>query len=72
MAETGTLSGLYVKIGNQIIDNWSYDNAKSDYIIFNDTQLADLQFAASSVSSSVGFLGASFIEVEFEVLEQVA
>ena len=68
MAETGTMSGLFVKIGNQIIANWSYDNVKSDYIIFNDTQLADLQFAASSVSSSVGFLGASFIEVEFEVL----
>ena len=68
MAETGTLSGLFVKVGGQIIANWSYDMVKSDYIIFNQTQLDDLQFAASNTASSVGFLGASFIEVEFEVI----
>ena len=68
MAETGTLSSLFVKIGGQTIADWSYDMAKSDYIIFNQTQLDDLQFAATNTASSVGFLGASFIEVEFEVI----
>lgn len=68
MAETGTLSGLFVKIAGQTIANWSYPNIKTSYIIFNQTQVDDLQFAASNVGSSVGFLGTSFIEVEFEVI----
>ena len=28
MAETGVLSGLYLRVGNQLIANWSYDNVK--------------------------------------------
>ena len=66
MAETGVLNGLYLKVGNQLIANWSYDNVKSAYVTLNSSQMYALNYAAST-ASSVGFLGANFVQMEFEV-----
>ena len=66
MAETGILSGLYLRVGNQLIANWTYDNVKSAYVTLNSSQLYALSYAAST-ASSVGFLGANFVQMDFEV-----
>ena len=66
MAETGVLSGLYLRVGNQLIANWTYDNVKSAYVTLNSSQLYALTYAAST-ASSVGFLGANFVQMDFEV-----
>ena len=66
MAETGVLSGLYLRVGNQLIANWSYDNVKSAYVTLNSSQLYTLRYAATT-ASSVGFLGANFVQMELEV-----
>ena len=66
MAETGVLSGLYLRVGNQLIANWTYDNVKSAYVTLNSSQLYALSYAAST-ASSVGFLGANFVQMDFEV-----
>ena len=66
LAETGVLTGLYIRVGSQLIANWSYDSVDSAYISLNTTQLEALSYAAST-ASSVGFLGANFVEVDFEV-----
>ena len=66
MAETGVLSGLYLRVGNQLIANWTYDNVKSSYVTLNSSQLYALSYAAST-ASSVGFLGANFVQIDFEV-----
>ena len=66
MAETGVLSGLYLRVGNQLIANWTYDNVKSAYVTLNSSQLYALSYAAST-ASSVGFLGANFVQIDFEV-----
>ncbi|MEC8242494.1 MAG: hypothetical protein VX023_02115, partial [Candidatus Thermoplasmatota archaeon] len=66
MAETGVLSGLYLRVGNQLIANWSYDNVKSAYVTLNSSQLYALSYAATT-ASSVGFLGANFVQMELEV-----
>ena len=64
MAETGVLSGLYLRVGNQLIANWTYDNVKSAYVTLNSSQLYALSYAAST-ASSVGFLGANFVQSGF-------
>ncbi len=66
MAESGVLSGLYLRVGNQLIANWTYDNVKSAYVTLNSSQLYALNYAAST-ASSVGFLGANFVQMDFEV-----
>ena len=66
MAETGVLSRLYLRVGNQLIANWSYDNVKSAYVTLNSSQLYALSYAATT-ASSVGFLGANFVQMELEV-----
>ena len=66
MAETGILSGLYIRVGSQLIANYSYSGASSDYVSLNDSQLTTLRFAASN-AASVGYLGANFVQVSFEV-----
>ena len=66
MAETGILTGMYLRVGGQLIANWSYENVKSAYVTLNSTQLYALSYAAST-SSSVGFLGANFVQMEIEV-----
>ena len=64
MAETGVLSGSYLRVGNQLIANWTYDNVKSAYVTLNSSQLYALSYAAST-ASSVGFLGANFVQMDF-------
>lgn len=65
-AETGVLTGLYIRVGSQLIANYSYDSVDSAYVTLNESQLYALSYAAST-ASSVGFLGANFVEVDFEV-----
>ena len=66
MAETGVLTGIYLRVANQLIANWSYDSVKSAYITLNSSQLYALSYAAST-ASSVGFLGSNFVQMDFEV-----
>ena len=71
MAETGILSGLYIRVGSQLIANYSYSGASSDYVSLNDSQLTTLRFAASN-AASVGYLGANFVQVSLKSLVQGA
>ena len=64
-SHNGYLDGVSLRVGTELVANWSLNG--SSYIALNSTQIEDLTIALSSVTSSVGALGASFAEVTFEI-----